>query len=65
MLVFNLTTLHLWGRTLAKYPQAPALAYADDSLGVSPLHLFDGIGVPVDTDAERSHTRSKAQHNTH
>jgi hypothetical protein len=30
MLVFNLTTLHLWGRTLAKYPQAPALAYADD-----------------------------------
>ena len=30
MLVFNLTTLHLWGRTLAKYQQARALAYADD-----------------------------------
>jgi hypothetical protein len=26
MLVFNLTTLHLWGRTLAKYPQARAHA---------------------------------------
>ena len=30
MLVFNLTTLHLRGRTLAKYPQARALADADD-----------------------------------
>ena len=30
MLEFNLTTLHSWGRTLAKYPQARALAYADD-----------------------------------
>jgi hypothetical protein len=28
--VFNLTTLHLWGRTLAKYPQDRALAYAND-----------------------------------
>ena len=27
MLVFNLTTLHLWGRTLAKYPQDRTLAY--------------------------------------
>jgi hypothetical protein len=30
MLIFNLSTLHLWGRTLAKYPQVRALAYADD-----------------------------------
>jgi hypothetical protein len=30
MLIFHLTTLHLWGRTLAKYPQERALAYADD-----------------------------------
>jgi hypothetical protein len=30
MLIFNLTTLHLWGRTLAKYPHALALACADD-----------------------------------
>ena len=29
-LTFNLTTLPLWGRTLAKYPQARASAYADD-----------------------------------
>jgi hypothetical protein len=29
-LIFNLTTLHLGGRTLAKYPQARASAYADD-----------------------------------
>ena len=28
-MLFNLTTLHLWGRTLAKYPQARAFAYAD------------------------------------
>jgi hypothetical protein len=25
MLIFNLTTLHLWGRTLAKYPHERAL----------------------------------------
>jgi hypothetical protein len=30
MLVYNLTTLYLWGHTLAKYPQARALADADD-----------------------------------
>ena len=30
MILFNLTTLHLWGRVLAKYPQAQALAYTDD-----------------------------------
>ena len=30
MLISNLTTLHLWGRTLAKYPQARSLAHADD-----------------------------------
>ena len=28
--ILSLTTLHLWGRTLAKYPQARASAYADD-----------------------------------
>ena len=30
MLIFNLTTLHLWGRTLAKYPQVRGLPYVDD-----------------------------------
>ena len=30
MLIFYVSTLHLWGRTLAKYPQDRALAYADD-----------------------------------
>jgi hypothetical protein len=30
MLIFNLTIHHLWGRVLAKYPQARVLAYADD-----------------------------------
>ena len=30
MLVFNLTTLHLWGRVLAKFQEARAIAYADD-----------------------------------
>jgi hypothetical protein len=30
MIVFNLTTLHLWGHTLAKYPQTRASVYADD-----------------------------------
>ncbi len=30
MLVFNLTTLYLWGHILAKYPQSRALADADD-----------------------------------
>ena len=30
MLVFNLTTLHLWGCVLAKFPEARAVAYADD-----------------------------------
>jgi hypothetical protein len=29
MLVFNLTTLHLWGRTLEKYPQDRTLDYAE------------------------------------
>jgi hypothetical protein len=29
-LIFNLTTLHLGGRTLAKYPQARASSCADD-----------------------------------
>jgi hypothetical protein len=30
MLIFNLTIHNLWGHVLAKYPQARALAYADD-----------------------------------
>ncbi len=30
MLLFNLTTLYLWGHTLAKYPQSRALVYSDD-----------------------------------
>jgi hypothetical protein len=30
MLIFNLTFHQLWGRVLAKYPQARALAYAGD-----------------------------------
>ena len=30
MLVFNLTIHHLWGRVLAIYPEARAVAYADD-----------------------------------
>jgi hypothetical protein len=30
MLVFNLTTLHSWGRDLAKFKEAWAIAYADD-----------------------------------
>ncbi len=30
MLVFNLTIHHLWGRVLAKFPEARAVAYADD-----------------------------------
>ena len=29
MLVFNMTTLHLWGCVLAKFPEARAIAYAD------------------------------------
>jgi hypothetical protein len=30
MLVFNLTTLHLWSRKLTEYPQVRAFTYADD-----------------------------------
>jgi len=30
MLIFNLTIHHLWGRVLAKFPEARAIAYADD-----------------------------------
>ena len=30
MLIFNLTILHLWGRVPAKFPEARAIAYADD-----------------------------------
>ena len=30
MLVFNLTIHHLWGRVLEKFPEARAIAYADD-----------------------------------
>ena len=30
MLVFNLTTLHLWGSVLAKFPEDRVIAYADD-----------------------------------
>ena len=30
MLVFNLTIHHLWGRVLEKFPEALAVAYADD-----------------------------------
>ena len=30
MLVFNLTTLHLWGCILSKFPEARTIAYADD-----------------------------------
>ena len=30
MLIFNLTILHSWGRVLAKFPEARAIAYADD-----------------------------------
>ncbi len=37
MLVFNLTTVHLWGRVLAKFEEARAIAYADD--GYMVLHL--------------------------
>ena len=30
MLIFNLTIHHLWGRVLTKYPEARAVAFADD-----------------------------------
>jgi hypothetical protein len=30
MLIFNLTIHHLWGRVLAKFPEARAITYADD-----------------------------------
>jgi hypothetical protein len=30
MLIFNLTIHHLWGRVLATFPEARAIAYADD-----------------------------------
>ena len=30
MIIFNLTTLHLWGRTLSKYPQTRVFSYPDD-----------------------------------
>ena len=30
MLIFNLTVQHLWGRVLAKFQGARAVAYADD-----------------------------------
>ncbi len=30
MLIFNLTIHHLWDRILAKFPEARAIAYADD-----------------------------------
>jgi hypothetical protein len=30
MLIFNLTIHHLWGRVLAKFPEARAIAYTDD-----------------------------------
>ena len=42
-LIFNLTTLHLGGRTLAKYPQARASAYADDGCIKGKM----GIGLEV------------------
>jgi hypothetical protein len=29
MLIFNLTIHHLWGRVLAKFQEARAIAYAD------------------------------------
>ena len=31
MLIFNLTTLHLWGRVLEKFPEARAIGYVDDT----------------------------------
>ena len=30
MLVFNLTTLHLWGCVLTKFPESRTIVYADD-----------------------------------
>ena len=30
MLIFNLTIHHLWGRVLARFQEARAIAYADD-----------------------------------
>ena len=30
MLVFNLTTLHLWGRVLTKFQEARVIAYEDN-----------------------------------
>ena len=30
MLLFNLTIHHLWGRVLTRFPEARAIAYADD-----------------------------------
>ena len=53
MLVFNLTTLHSWGRTLAKHPQARAIAYADDG------YITAGLSVALQVLAELKHVLKK------
>ena len=46
MLIFNLTIHHLWGRILAKFQEARAIAYADD--GYIKAKLSVGLQVLVD-----------------
>ena len=56
MLIFNLTIHHLWGRVLAKFQEARAIAYADDGyikakLSVA-LQVFAELKVVFKEDAD-------------
>ncbi len=44
MLIFNLTIDHLWVRVLPKFPEARAIAYADDGYIKEDLYIPQGCG---------------------
>jgi hypothetical protein len=49
MLIFNLTIHHLWGRVLAKFPEARAIAYADDGYIQAKLSISLQVLVEIKT----------------
>jgi hypothetical protein len=49
MLIFNLTTHHLWGRVLAKFPEARTIAYADDGYIKAKLSIALQVLVEIKT----------------
>jgi hypothetical protein len=55
MLVFNLTTLHLWSRKLTEYPQVRALAYDDDGY----IKLKMSVGTPGPGVSDLKYIRKK------